>query len=134
MGESVISESTAQAGAGLAERYARLLSEKRFEEIAALLADDVEFRAVTPRRTWQADSSAETVAILQTMFPPEERIVAVEKIESERFSDRERVGYRFRTDGPEGASQVEQQAFMADRDGRIAWIRAACSGYRPAAG
>jgi hypothetical protein len=32
---------------------------------------------------------------------------------------------------PEGLFLVEQQAYLAERDGRIGWMRVLCSGYRP---
>ena len=55
------------------------------------------------------------------------------KVESDTVADRERVGYRFSVTNPDGDFLVEQQAFLAPRDGRIGWMRVVCSGYRPVA-
>jgi hypothetical protein len=33
---------------------------------------------------------------------------------------------------PDGRFVVEQQAYLAERDGRIGWMRVVCSGFRPA--
>ena len=57
--------------------------------------------------------------------------VALERLESDAFADRGRVGYRFRVRNPDGDVLVEQQAYLSERDGRISWMRALCSGYRP---
>jgi hypothetical protein len=46
-------------------------------------------------------------------------------------ADRERVGYRFSVENPDGHFLVEQQAYVAERDGRICWMRVVCSGFRP---
>jgi len=42
------------------------------------------------------------------------------------------VGYRFSVNNPDGHFLVEQQAYLADRDGQIGWMRVVCSGFRPA--
>jgi len=41
------------------------------------------------------------------------------------------VGYRFRVKNPDGIFLVEQQAYLSQDDGQIAWMRVVCSGYRP---
>jgi hypothetical protein len=58
-----------------------------------------------------------------------ERILA---IDTDGFSDRRRVAYRFQGHNPDGPFVVEQQVYYTERHGRIGWMRALCSGYRPA--
>ena len=41
------------------------------------------------------------------------------------------IGYRFSVRNPDGRFLVEQQAYLAARDGRIGWMRVLCSGFRP---
>ena len=53
-------------------------------------------------------------------------------VQTDSFADRERVGYRFRVRNPDGLFEVEQQAYIEERDGRIGWMRVLCSGFRPA--
>jgi hypothetical protein len=43
------------------------------------------------------------------------------------------VGYRFSVTNPDGRFLVEQQAYLAARDGQIEWMRVVCSGFRPLA-
>jgi hypothetical protein len=57
----------------------------------------------------------------------------VERLESDAFADRERVGYRLSVNNPDGRFIVEQQAYLAPDHGQIAWMRVLCSGYRPVA-
>jgi hypothetical protein len=69
--------------------------------------------------------------VLRLWFEDSDQIEALEQLESDSFADRERVGYRFSVNNPDGRFLVEQQAFVAERDGRIGWMRSVCSGFRP---
>jgi hypothetical protein len=44
--------------------------------------------------------------------------------------DRERIGWRLAVRCPDGKYVVEQQAYLSVADGRIAWLRVMCSGFR----
>jgi hypothetical protein len=121
------------AGGDIGERFARSLAAKDFDGVASLLTDDVEFRALTPRRTWAADDPPAVLEILGTWFGELDRIISLDKLERDAFADRERVGYRLTVENPEGSFQLEQQAYLATDGERIAWLRVLCSGYRPQA-
>ena len=41
-----------------------------------------------------------------------------------------RIGWRVRGTEADGPFVYEQQAYVRERDGRIAWMRLFCSGYR----
>jgi hypothetical protein len=50
------------------------------------------------------------------------------------IEDTERVGWLVHgTAGPGGPFVFEQQVYVRERDGRIAWLRVICSGMRPTA-
>jgi hypothetical protein len=68
-----------------------------------LLAPDVDFRALTPDKFWEASSASEVVddVILGRWLEPTDRIDA-----------------------------LEQPAYFTVADGRIAWLRIMCSGFR----
>jgi hypothetical protein len=88
---------------------------------------------MTPNRTWEAGGPDAVVAdVLLEWFEDSDEIAALEKLESDGFADRERVGYRYRVRNPEGEHLVEQQTYIEARDGRIVWMRVLCSGLRPA--
>jgi hypothetical protein len=69
--------------------------------------------------------------LLGHWFEDRDEIERVDGVESGVFADRGRVGYRFRVRNPNGRFVVEQQAYLAERDGHIGWMRVLCSGRRP---
>jgi len=97
-----------------------------------LLHPDIDFRGLTPSRNWEAsDRDAVTALFLEDWFEESDQIEELVHLESDSIADRQRVGYRFRVTCPDGPFIVEQQAYLAERDGRIGWMRVVCSGYRP---
>ncbi|MBS1883920.1 MAG: hypothetical protein JSS97_13310 [Actinobacteria bacterium] len=131
MAETVKVDSPASLGGAFADA----LAAKDFDRIRDLLHPEIEFRGLTPRRNWEA-SDPDTVigAVLRTWFEGSDEIEELEKLETDAFADRERVGYRFRVRNPEGLFRVEQQVYLSERDGRIGWMRVVCSGFRPIEG
>jgi hypothetical protein len=118
----------------LGEQFARALAEKDFDRVLTLLDPEIEFRGVTPRRFWEADDPEALIGeVLRTWFDDSDQIEALEKLETDAFADRERVGYRFRVRNPEGLFLIEQQLYISERDGKITWMRSLCSGFRPLA-
>ena len=116
----------------LGGRFATALVEKDFERAGELLHPEVDFRALTPSRFWEASSPDEVVAdILPQWLEPSDEVESLDAVESDRVADRERVGYRFTVTNPDGRFVVEQQAYVSERDGRIDWMRVVCSGFRP---
>jgi hypothetical protein len=118
----------------LGTQFARALAAKDRDAIAALLAPQIDFRGLTPKRVWDA-ADAETVltTLLANWFEPDDEITELQQLETDEVGDRGRVGYRFAITNPEGKFVVEQQAYLSGRDGRIEWMRVVCSGYRPVA-
>jgi hypothetical protein len=116
----------------LGPAYADALSRKDFEKIAGLLHPEVDFRALTPRREWQADRAEAVIdEVLRTWFEDSDQIEQLVSVEADSFADRHRVAYRFNGRNPDGRFVVEQQVYYAERDGRIGWMRVLCSGFRP---
>jgi hypothetical protein len=119
----------------LGAEFARALAMKDFGQITELLHPEIDFRGITPNRTWKAgDPDGVVTDVLRRWFEGSDEIVALEQLEADAFADRERVGYRFRVSCPDGHFLVEQQVYLAARDGRIGWMRVLCSGFRPVSG
>jgi hypothetical protein len=111
--------------------FAQALGAKEADRLLELLDPEVEFRALTPGRSWEADDREAVLAILLGQwFEEDDEIQEIELLEGDAFADRERVGYRFRVANPDGSFLVEQQAYISERDGQIAWMRVVCSGFR----
>ena len=115
------------------EQFAQALAAKDSERMRALLADPIDFQALTPGRHWQATSPEKAVddIILGVWFGEHDDIRQLRAVSTGQVADRERVSYRLavRRDGTEYV--VEQQAYYSADGERINWIRMLCSGYRP---
>lgn len=114
--------------------FARALAAKDRAGLIALLAEDLDFEALTPRRHWVAVSAIQAVdeVMLRHWLGPEDVVLGVGSLTSGRVVDRQRVGYRIavRSDGQDYV--LEQQAYYVSDGQQISWIRILCSGYRPA--
>ena len=114
----------------LGEQFARAVAGKDHERVLELLHPEIDFRAMTPGRVWEAESPYDVVAALRHWFADGDVIEGVDHIEMDQFADRERIGYRLRVRNADGLHLVEQQAYLSERDGRIGWLRIMCAGYR----
>jgi hypothetical protein len=120
----------------LGEAFAHAIAAKDAAALLEVLSPDVDFRAMTPGRFWEASSAAEVVndVIFGRWFGDSDRIDGVDAIESDVVVDRRRVGYRFRVTNADGTFLVEQHAYFGVERDRIDWLRVMCSGYRPVPG
>jgi hypothetical protein len=100
----------------LAASFARAMADKDHAALRSMLHQDIDFRAMTPGRVWEATGPDDVVAAAGMWFEPEDHVEAVEAVETGQFADRERVGYRFRVRNAEGLHLVEQQAYLSERD------------------
>ena len=118
--------------ATLGADFAHALAAKDSGRLRELLHPEIDFRGLTPSSDWQADDPAAVLSVLlDDWFEDKDEILGIDKVESDAFADRERVGYRFSVENPDGRFLVEQQAYLGERDGRIDWMRVVCSGFRP---
>src|SRR5947209_8785570 len=95
------------AGSSLGRSFAEALGRKDFDQIRALLHPEIDFRALTPRRSWEA-SDPETVIgnVLRQWFEDSDELEQVVMIDTDSFADRDRVAYRFAGRNPDGAFVV----------------------------
>jgi hypothetical protein len=119
-------------GVTLGEQLAKAMVAKDGDALRRVLADDVDFRAMTPGRFWEASSAAEVIdeIILRKWFSANDHLEALEQVESGEVGGRDKVTYLLRGINGDGPFLVEQVAYYDVVDDRIAWIRVACSGYR----
>ena len=116
----------------LGSRFVAALAAKDTNRLVALFASDVDFRAMTPRRFWEADSPQQVVhEVLYEWFEPKDVIERIDYVEAGHAGDRERIDYRFLIRNPDGPFIVEQRAYFdVNEAGRISCMRTICSGYR----
>jgi hypothetical protein len=100
-----------------------------------LLHPDIDFRAMTPNRVWEAEDPAGVEAVLRAWLEgPEEEVHRIEATVPSSIVDRVRVGWLVRISDADGPHLFEQQAYVRERDGQIDWMRVICSGWIPLSG
>jgi hypothetical protein len=114
----------------LGEAFARAVAAKDHERVRGLLHPEVDFRGMTPGRTWEATGPGGVIDTLNVWFDDSDNIEELLALELDAFADRERVGYRFRVRNADGDHLVEQQAYLTERGAQIGWLRIMCSGFR----
>jgi len=117
----------------LGEDFARALVAKDAAGLRGLLAPEVDFKAMTPGRFWEAERADEVVddIVLGHWFRPTDEIEALEHLETSSVGGRQRVAYRIRVRRDEDAFLVEQQVYFDVEADRIGWLRIMCAGYQP---
>ena len=114
------------------EQFARALAAKDFDGVGQSLDPDVDFRGLTPNRSWEATSSGEvTREILPAWLEESDHVEELVSLETGKFADRETMSYTLRGYNDNGPFVVEQQAYFATEGDRIVWMRVLCSGFRP---
>lgn len=104
-----------------------------FSRARGLLDPAIDFRAMTPKRVWEAEDPAGVEEVLRAWFEhPERDVLRVEPTEPASVEDTARVGWRVYGSDANGPFVFEQQAFVREQDGRVVWLRVMCSGPRPA--
>jgi hypothetical protein len=116
----------------LGSRLARAIAAKDETALRNLLAADVDFKGLTPGRSWEATGPDDVIEVLfGSWFEPADRIErVVEVVERPDVADTAHVGYRFDLTTPTGAYVAEQQAYYRG-GGAIEHLRIMCSGFRP---
>ena len=117
---------------GIGQRFAQALAKKDTQGLLDVLDPEVDFRALTPGRFWEATSAKAVVdeVILGAWFEADDHIDSLEDVQLGSVADRDRVAYLLRVSNRDGIHLVEQQAYFDVENGRINWLRILCSGYR----
>ena len=111
--------------------FIRALADQDFSAAEAMLAPEVEFKALTPSQGFIDLSGPEAVmGLMREWYGTAE---AVESLEAYRILQRHHVNYRIRWQSPEDGLMVfEQHAFYdVDDSGRISRWHLVCSGDQP---
>ena len=116
----------------MGRRFAEALAAKDFDGIADLFDPEVDFRGLTPSRSWEAVGPKETIdEILTSWLDESDQVDELVSVETGTFADRSTLSYALRGHNEDGPFTFQQQAYFTERDGRIDWMRVVCSGFRP---
>ena len=122
-------------GTDLGRRFAEALGHRDGAALKSLLAHDVDFRAMTPGKFWETSNANDLVdgVFLGSWFEAQDRVTAIQSIESGAVGARQSVRYRFALTNPEGDFLVEQQMYfdVDEQSEKISWLRIICSGFQP---
>ena len=120
-------------GGSLGDAFVAEVAGRDVPALRASLATDVDFRGLTPGRSWEATSPDEVVdVVLGHWFADSDRITSVDRVEhGDAVGDVRRLAYRFSLVNDAGPHVVEQQVYYEVRDGRLAYLRVVCSGFQP---
>ena len=116
----------------LGTRLAHAIAAKDEAALRGLLADDVDFKGLTPGRVWEGTGPDDVVeAVFGSWFGPSDTIERVVDVaERDPVADTAHVSYRFDLSNAKGTYVAEQQAYY--RGGAsIEHLRIMCSGFRP---
>ena len=117
---------------GVAGALVEAIVARDFPRAVALLHPDVDFRAMTPNRVWEADGPEAVAAVFRAWFEdPDERLEGIEATEPVSIEDTLRVGWLVHISDARGPHVFEQQVYVRERDARIDWMRVMCSGWIP---
>jgi hypothetical protein len=116
----------------LGAQMAYAIAAKDATALRARFSTPVTFRAVTPRRFWDAETAiGVSDIVLGAWFGPDKTITDVTFVESDTVGDVKKVSYRMKVDLASGPSVIEQVAYYSEHDGQITHLRLVCSGFRP---
>jgi hypothetical protein len=115
----------------LGRRFVEALAVGDREALSAVLHPEVDFRALTPNRFWEAHGRDAVLDILLgRWFDSDTAVDELLLLETDTVADREQLRFRFRGRNLDGPMIVEQQAYLTRRDDLIGWMRVVCSGQR----
>ncbi len=115
----------------LGQRFAEGIFKRDRSALLAVLADELDFRGLTPGRSWKATSSTAAIddIVLGHWFVETDVLETID-LTTSFVNDRHHVSYRFSGHNPDGPFVVEQQAYFDTANGHIAFMRVLCSGFR----
>ena len=123
------SSATEATATPLGAAFAHAIAAHDFAKLAELLHPEVEFRALTPRRSWEPAARDGALKVLRTWFGDCD-IHDVLRVDTTEIAGRHHVVYRYQGVRQAGSFVIEQHAYYEQTDGRITWIRLLCSGFR----
>jgi len=119
--------------ASITSEFVDAILARDFSRARDVLHPDIDFRAMTPNRVWEAGDPAGVEKVLRTWFEhPKRNVERVDATEPASVGDTLRVGWRVYGSDADGPFIYEQQAYVREDGERVVCLRVMCSGPRPA--
>jgi hypothetical protein len=116
----------------IGQEFAQTLLAKDWRHLESLLGNVIDFRGLTPGRSWEASSSKELIdAVFTQWFEPSDDIYQILSITNDAINQRQRVVYRFRVRNPQDDYVCEQTAYFDEVEGKIIKLSILCTGFLP---
>ena len=126
-----MSRPTPSATETLGTRLAAAIEVRDWLALRNLFATPVQFRAVTPRRFWDAETPSDVADIvLGTWFDESKEVTHVSLVEDDTVGEVSKISYRMSVSTESGPTVVEQVAYYRVHDDRITHVRLVCSGFQ----
>ena len=111
--------------------FATALAAKDYGAMERVLADDVDFRALTPNMAWEQRSAKAFIAeVLTEWFDENDHIEELRSVQVRPVAgDRSHLSYSVIVRNDDGKHVVEHQAYFECANGEITWLRVLCAGY-----
>lgn len=115
------------------EEFARAIAGQDPDGLRAVLADQVDFAALTPGHRFSSSAPDEVVdeIILGVWFGGDTHIRELRSVSNGEVAGRAHVRYQLGLERGGSDYVVEQQAYYDAIGGRITWMRVLCAGYLP---
>lgn len=115
-------------------RFVDAIAAKDRDRLRDLLEPHVDFRGLTPSRSWEASTPNGVAEIaFGSWFEPQDHIVETLEARADQVEGRGRLHYRFRVESEGEMFLVEQHGYYDAVDGRITRMSLMCAGFRPLA-
>src|SRR4051812_34761743 len=102
----------------LGARMAHAIAARDENALRSLFAADVVFRAVTPRRFWDAETPVGICDIvLGAWFDPTKIVTTITSLESGAVGDTRKVAYAMSVELSTASTMIEQVAYYSEQDG-----------------
>ena len=113
--------------------FATAVAAKDHDALERILADDVDFRALTPNMAWERHSAKEFITeVLGEWFDENDHVEELRSVQVRPVAGtRSNMSYTLIVRNDDGLHLVEQQAFFECANGEITWLRVLCAGYIP---
>jgi hypothetical protein len=126
-----MSRPTPSATETLGVRLAAAIEVRDRTALRNLFATPVQFRAVTPRRFWDAETPTDVADIvLGTWFDESKQITHLSRVEDDTVGEVSKITYRMSVATESGPTVIEQVAYYSVHDDRITHVRLVCSGFQ----